>query len=47
MSEVSQEDREFIRDELAWLADWIRHRYPKLSFGDIRRFLSEMVSVSV
>jgi hypothetical protein len=47
MSEFSQEDREFIRDELAWLADWIRRKYPKLSFRDIRRFLSEMVSVSV
>ncbi|MGB9779071.1 MAG: hypothetical protein ACPLW8_06650 [Candidatus Bathyarchaeales archaeon] len=44
---VSVEDREFIRDELAWLADWIRNRYPKLNFGDIRRFLAEMVSVSV
>jgi hypothetical protein len=47
MSDVSREDREFVRDELAWLADWIRRRYPKLSFRDIRRFLNEMVSVSV
>lgn len=44
---VSEEDREFIRGELAWLAEWIRSRYPKLNFGDIRRFLTEMVSVSV
>ncbi len=44
---VSMEDREFIREELAWLADWIRCRYPKLNYGDIRRFLAEMVSVSV
>jgi AAA+ ATPase superfamily predicted ATPase len=47
MNEVSQEEREFVRDELAWLAEWIRSRYPKLSFGDIRRFLREMISVSV
>jgi hypothetical protein len=47
MSEVSQEEREFVRDELAWLAEWVRSRHPKLSFGDIRRFLREMVSVSV
>jgi len=47
MSEVSQEDREFVRDELAWLAEWTRNRYPKLNFGDIRRFLREMISVSV
>lgn len=44
---VSEEDREFIRDELAWLAEWIRSRYPKLNFGDIRRFLREMIPVSV
>jgi hypothetical protein len=47
MNEVSREDREFVRDELAWLAEWIRSRNPKLSFGDIRRFLREMISVSV
>jgi len=47
MNEVSQEDREFVRDELAWLAEWTRSRYPKLGFGDIRRFLREMISVSV
>ena len=46
MSEVSEEDRELVRDELAWLAEWIRNRYPKLNFGDIRRFLGEMVTVS-
>jgi|GEM_PF-3502904 len=46
-SVVSEEDREFIREELAWLAEWIRSRYPKLNFCDIRRFLTEMVSVSV
>jgi len=44
---VSSEDREFVREELAWLAEWIRSRYPKLNFSDIRRFLTEMVSVSV
>lgn len=47
MDEVSEGDREFVRDELAWLAEWIRSRYPKLNFGDIRRFLREMISVSV
>jgi len=46
-SEVSEEDREFVRDELAWLAEWMRSRYPKLNFGDIRRFLREMIFVSV
>lgn len=45
--EFSEEDLEFIRDELAWLADWIRKRYPKLSFADIRSFLREMIPVSV
>jgi hypothetical protein len=46
-NEVSEEDREFVRDELAWLAEWIRSKYPKLNFGDIRRLLLEMVPVSV
>jgi len=46
-NEVSEEDREFVRDELAWLAEWIRSRYPKLNFGDIRRLILEMVPVSV
>jgi hypothetical protein len=32
---VSIEDREFVREGLAWLAEWIRSRYPKLNFGDI------------
>jgi hypothetical protein len=47
VSGVSDEDREFVRDELAWLAEWIRSRYPKLNFGEIRRFLREMIPVSV
>jgi hypothetical protein len=45
--EVSAEDREFVREELAWLAEWVLSRYPKLNYEDIRRFLTEMVSVSV
>jgi hypothetical protein len=44
---VSIEDREFVREELAWLAEWIRSRYPKLNFGDIRWLILEMVPVSV
>ena len=47
VNEFSREEREFVRGELAWLAEWIRSRYPKLGFGDIRRFLREMISVSV
>ena len=45
--EVSREDREFVRDELAWLAEWIRSKYPKLNLGDIQRFMREMIPVSV
>ena len=44
---VSIEDREFVREELAWFAEWIRSRCPKLNFGDIRRLILEMVPVSV
>jgi hypothetical protein len=45
--EISQEDREFIRDELAWLAEWIHGKYPQLNFREIRRILREILSVSV
>jgi len=44
---LQDKDREFVRDELAWLAEWIRSKYPNLNFVDIRRFLREMISVSV
>jgi len=47
INDFSMEDREFVREELAWLAEWIRNKYPKLNFGDIRQLLLEMVLVSV
>jgi hypothetical protein len=43
----SREDREFVREELAWLAEWIRSRYPRLNFEDVQRFIREMIPVSV
>lgn len=44
--EVSREDREFVRGELAWLANKIREKYG-LSIPKIRRFIREMLDVSV
>jgi len=45
--EISEKDREFILDELAWLAEWIKERYPEMDYGEIARFLREMIAVSV
>jgi len=44
---ISREDREFVRDELSWLAEWIKKRYPGLNLIDARRILREVLSASV
>lgn len=44
--ELSEEDREFIRQDLCDLADKLRKSY-KMSVPQIRRFLQQMLSVSV
>lgn len=46
MSKVSQEDREFVRSELADLARRFKRKYT-LSIEEIRQFLREMLTVSV
>ena len=46
MSEVSSEDRELVRSDLASLAEFLKKKYG-LSFHKIRRFLREMLTVSV
>jgi hypothetical protein len=47
MTEISEEDRELVRKELIEIADRLRKRYRGLSIPNIRRFLKEMLSVSV
>jgi hypothetical protein len=44
---VSPSDREFVRSELDWLAKWVRKSYPDMNYCDLRKFISEMVTVSV
>lgn len=46
MTEVSEDDREFVRSELASLARHLKEKY-SLSTEKIRRFLREMLTVSV
>lgn len=46
VSEVSEEDRELVRSELASLAEFLHKNYG-LSVRKIRRFLREMLTVSV
>jgi len=47
MEEVSKEDREVIRSELASIAEWIKNRYPKSNFNEIRAYLRQKLDVSV
>ncbi len=44
---LSPEDREFIRNELARLAGWIRENHPELNYATIREVVAELVTVSV
>jgi len=44
--QVSDEDREFVRDELVFTAEWLRKRYP-MSIKEANRFLHQMLDVSV
>ena len=46
MSEVSSEDRELVRSDLASLAELLKKKY-NMTFHKIRRFLHEMLEVSV
>ena len=45
--DLKPEEEEFVREELAWLAEWIREKHPEMNYNDIRRALSERVPVSV
>ena len=44
---IKKTDREFIREELAWLAEWIRNKYPYLTVDDLSRYLREMINVTI
>lgn len=43
---ISEEDREFVRDELVFTVEWLRKRYP-FTIREANRFLREMLTVSV
>jgi len=47
VEKISPNDRELVRSELDWIAKQVRKHNPDLNSCDLRKFLSEMVSVSV
>jgi len=47
VEQISPEDRELVRDELAWAAEWLRAHYPDMTVAEINRYLHEMVDVSL
>jgi len=47
VGDLKPEEEEFVREELAWLAEWIHEKHPEMNYNNIRRILSERVPVSV
>jgi len=47
MKHLREEDRDFVREELAWIADTIKKKYPDWNYGEINREIREILSVSV
>jgi DNA-directed RNA polymerase subunit F len=47
VEKISPEVREYVRSELYWIAKRVRKLNPDLNYSDLRKFLNEMVSVSV
>lgn len=47
VEEISSTDRGYVRSELVWLAEWIRERYPFMNCSDLRKFITDMIAVSV
>jgi hypothetical protein len=47
VEKISPEVREYVRSELDWIAKQLRKNNPDLSYTELRKFLNEMVSVSV
>jgi len=45
--ELSERDREFVRDELGWIAEWIRKRYPEMSYRQIKRVIRDILEVTI
>jgi len=44
---ISQEDREFVRGELAWIAERLHQSYPDMTFREIKRFIHQILDVSI
>ena len=46
VEKIDEDEREFVREELAWLARWIRSHKP-MNFREVSRYLHQMLDVSV
>lgn len=46
MQEISTDDREVIRENIEWMANYIKQKY-KFSPQQVRRILKEMLTVTV
>ena len=47
VEKISPGDRECVRSQLALLAEWIREQYPFMNYTVLRKFLCDMISVSI
>lgn len=39
---IGEDEREFIREKLASIAEWLRQHYPNMDYREINRYLQEM-----
>lgn len=47
VDKIASEDRDYVQSELYSLAQWLKSRYPNMTVREVRRFLREVLGVSV
>ena len=45
--QIPEEAQEFVKNELDWIANWIREKYSHLHYGVIRALLHELLDLTV
>jgi len=46
-AEFSPEEREFVREELTYIAEFVRKKHPEMSVPQVRALIREMLYVTV
>jgi len=46
-AEFSPEEREFVREELTYIAEFVRKKHPEMSASQVRALIREMLYVTV